>query len=71
MAYVRSEAKIPRHRAPLTWQTNPYQILDFVDTVFIVVRRKWRQLSFLHVYHHSSIFMVCRRQDQGNRAASA
>ena len=32
------------------------QILDFLDTVFIVARGKWRQLSFLHVYHHFSIF---------------
>ena len=26
--------------------------------VFIVARRKWRQLSFLHLYHHTSIFLV-------------
>lgn len=34
------------------------KILDFGDTFFIIVRRKWRQLSFLHVYHHASILMV-------------
>eukprot|EP00051_Salpingoeca_urceolata_P006121 m.81401 g.81401 ORF g.81401 m.81401 type:complete len:333 (+) comp14692_c0_seq3:170-1168(+) len=34
------------------------KILDFMDTVFIIFRRKWRQLSFLHVYHHFSIFLV-------------
>eukprot|EP00042_Codosiga_hollandica_P040075 m.341423 g.341423 ORF g.341423 m.341423 type:complete len:324 (-) comp55767_c0_seq1:134-1105(-) len=34
------------------------KILDFVDTLVIIVRRKWRQLSFLHVYHHISIFLV-------------
>lgn len=34
------------------------KVLDFADTVFIVVRRKWRQLSFLHLYHHTSIFLV-------------
>jgi len=34
------------------------KILDFCDTVFILFRKKWRQLSFLHVYHHSSIFLV-------------
>ena len=34
------------------------QILDFMDTVFIVARGKWDQFSFLHIYHHSSIFMV-------------
>lgn len=36
------------------------KIFDFCDTVFIILRRKWRQLSFLHVYHHTSIFLVCR-----------
>lgn len=36
------------------------KIFDFCDTVFIVMRRKWRQLSFLHVYHHTSIFLVSR-----------
>ena len=29
-----------------------------MDTVFIVARGKWEQFSFLHIYHHSSIFMV-------------
>jgi len=33
------------------------KILDFCDTLFIVLRKKWRQLSFLHVYHHASIFL--------------
>lgn len=34
------------------------QVLDFLDTVFIVVRKRTRQLSFLHVFHHVSIFVV-------------
>lgn len=34
------------------------KILDFLDTTFMILRRKWRQVSFLHVYHHFSIFMV-------------
>ena len=33
------------------------KLLDFFDTFFIAIRRKWRQLSFLHIYHHSSIVM--------------
>ena len=28
-----------------------------VDTFFIIVGKKWRQLSFLHVYHHVSVFL--------------
>lgn len=29
-----------------------------MDTVFIVFKKSWRQLSFLHVYHHCTIFLV-------------
>eukprot|EP01138_Halocafeteria_seosinensis_P008966 gb/GECG01009164.1/.p1 GENE.gb/GECG01009164.1/~~gb/GECG01009164.1/.p1 ORF type:complete len:280 (+),score=21.10 gb/GECG01009164.1/:1-840(+) len=34
------------------------KMLDFMDTVFIVLRQKWNQLSFLHIYHHFSIFFI-------------
>jgi len=34
------------------------KILDFLDTVFIILEKRWGQLSFLHVYHHTSIFLV-------------
>eukprot|EP01038_Epipyxis_sp_PR26KG_P009592 gene9592-12919_t len=33
------------------------KILDFLDTVFIIAEKRWKQLSFLHVYHHTSIFL--------------
>jgi hypothetical protein len=29
--------------------------IDYMDTVFIIVRSKWRQLSFLHTFHHSTM----------------
>jgi elongation of very long chain fatty acids protein 4 len=31
---------------------------DYCDTVFIVLRKKFDQLSFLHVYHHVSMFFI-------------
>eukprot|EP01147_Barroeca_monosierra_P011313 gene11313-3350_t len=34
------------------------KVLDFLDTVFMVFRRKWNQISFLHVYHHASILLI-------------
>ena len=34
------------------------KILDFLDTVVIIAEKRWSQLSFLHVYHHTSIFLV-------------
>jgi elongation of very long chain fatty acids protein 4 len=33
------------------------KILDFMDTIFIIAECRWAQLSFLHVYHHFSIFL--------------
>jgi len=32
--------------------------IELIDTALIILRRKWRQLSFLHVYHHSSILIL-------------
>jgi fatty acid desaturase len=34
------------------------KVLDFADTVFMIAKRNWRQVSFLHVYHHTSIFLI-------------
>lgn len=31
---------------------------EFADTLFFIVRKKDRQLTFLHKYHHSSMFLV-------------
>jgi len=41
----------------LMWMFYISKILDFFDTITIVLQKKWKQLSFLHVYHHSSVFM--------------
>lgn len=40
------------------WVFYVSKILDFFDTLFMVVRGKWAQFSFLHIYHHFSIFFV-------------
>jgi elongation of very long chain fatty acids protein 4 len=44
--------------ASVLWIFYVSKAFDFMDTFFIVIRRKWRQLSFLHLYHHFSIFLV-------------
>jgi elongation of very long chain fatty acids protein 4 len=31
--------------------------LDFFDTLFMIIKGNWRQVSFLHVYHHFTIFL--------------
>jgi len=44
--------------ASILWVFYVSKVFDFLDTVFIVLGRKWEQLSFLHVYHHVSIFLI-------------
>lgn len=41
----------------LLWLFYVSKVWDFWDTIFIVIGKKWNQLSFLHVYHHTTIFL--------------
>ncbi|KAJ1435000.1 ELO family [Sesbania bispinosa] len=34
------------------------KILEFLDTLFIILSRSIRRLSFLHVYHHSTVLLM-------------
>lgn len=34
------------------------KIVDLLDTVFFVMRKKWNQISFLHVYHHGGMIVL-------------
>jgi len=45
--------------ARVFWVFFSSKILDFFDTLFIILGRKWQQLTFLHLYHHASIFYIC------------
>jgi len=42
----------------MLWVFYMSKILDFVDTFLIVYRSAWAQFTFLHVYHHASIFLM-------------
>jgi elongation of very long chain fatty acids protein 4 len=45
------------------------KVLDFADTVFMIAKGNWHQVSFLHVYHHTSIFLVYWLNAQANYAS--
>ena len=44
-----------RHAILVYWMTKWYELLD---TVFMVLRHKKNQISFLHVFHHASVPML-------------
>ncbi|CAO1336487.1 unnamed protein product [Diamesa serratosioi] len=35
------------------------KILDLLDTIFFVLRKKDNQITFLHIYHHAGIVVAC------------
>jgi elongation of very long chain fatty acids protein 4 len=44
--------------AVVIWVFYLSKALDFFDTFFIVARGAWGQFTFLHCYHHVSIYLV-------------
>lgn len=42
----------PSYKNNAIWWCFMSRIIDIADTVFIILRKKFDQLSFLHVYHH-------------------
>jgi len=32
--------------------------IEYLDTVFFILRKKFNQISFLHVYHHFTMFTL-------------
>ena len=54
---MRKDVPWIRHAMWVYWLSKLYELLD---TVFMILRHKRRQISFLHVFHHSSITIVSR-----------
>lgn len=46
----------PAKIAKAIWWFYFSKLLEFMDSLFFVLRRKDNQLTFLHVYHHSTMF---------------
>ncbi|XP_073831761.1 very long chain fatty acid elongase 4-like [Musca autumnalis] len=42
--------------ASAVWWFYFSKLLEFSDTAFFILRHKWRQLTPLHIYHHSTMF---------------
>jgi hypothetical protein len=44
--------------ANIVWIFYLSKSYEFVDTLIMIYTEKWKQVSFLHVYHHSTIFAI-------------
>lgn len=44
--------------ANVVWWYYISKCMEFMDTFFFILRKKENQLSFLHIYHHSTMFCV-------------
>lgn len=44
--------------ANVVWWYYVSKCMEFMDTFFFILRKKENQLSFLHIYHHSTMFCV-------------
>jgi len=44
--------------ARILWIFYVSKVLEFNDTVIMIFRKSFNQISFLHVYHHVSVFFV-------------
>jgi elongation of very long chain fatty acids protein 4 len=53
-SYHPSQMKIAR----ALWWYYMSKCIEFLDTVFFILRKKDSQVTFLHVYHHTSMFLL-------------
>lgn len=49
---------IPMQMSFLFWLTLQLKLIDLVETAVFVLRKKDRQISFLHLYHHVSTVLI-------------
>ncbi|CAI6347911.1 unnamed protein product [Macrosiphum euphorbiae] len=55
ITYVNAEAEL--RIATAVWLYYIIKFFELLDTIFLMLRKKDNQLSFLHVYHHSTMFI--------------
>ena len=54
-SFSRQSSEHLKFTYKIYWFAKTFELLD---TVFMVLRHKQRQISFLHVYHHSSMLLL-------------
>ena len=51
-----SENPVSRRLADACWLFHISKAVDFLDTVFLVLKKDNKRLTYLHVFHHASMF---------------
>ncbi len=54
VSYDKNEMKITN----ALWLYYFSKAIEFLDTIFIILRKRFRQITFLHVFHHSTMFFM-------------
>ncbi|XP_078481362.1 very long chain fatty acid elongase 4-like [Ciona intestinalis] len=49
--------ELPMRIARVSWWYFISKYIEILDTVFFILRKKFNQVSFLHVYHHSTMLV--------------
>jgi len=52
----RSASGLPMTK--IIWVFYASKVAEFVDTFIMLLKKNYRQISFLHVYHHFSVFVI-------------
>ena len=50
--------RVLRQIAKAIWWFYISKLLELLDTVIFILRKKYNQVSFLHVFHHASMFSL-------------
>ncbi|CAO1436085.1 unnamed protein product [Diamesa tonsa] len=46
-------------RLSMTYMYLILKIVDLMDTIFFILRKKYNQITFLHTYHHAGMVLGC------------
>ncbi|EDQ85242.1 uncharacterized protein MONBRDRAFT_29385 [Monosiga brevicollis MX1] len=57
---IKRNTEAGRHLHFYCWLYYIQKFWEFLDTVIFIARKSWRQVTFLHIYHHCSITIVTR-----------
>jgi hypothetical protein len=54
VSYDKNEMKITN----ALWYYYFSKVIEFLDTIFMIVRKRYTQITFLHVFHHATMFII-------------